>query len=97
MVKQFTVCVVLSGIINAFMTDINKPINKFNIQKKINMPDGCGESDKSLFSLLIDYCKYKWKWTVNCFKQKVNLVTRLLLGVALARFEPSLHDIELTF
>jgi hypothetical protein len=61
------------------------------------MPDGCGESDKGLFSLLIDYCKYKWKRTVICSKHKVNLVTRVLLGVALAIFEPSLHDVVLTF
>lgn len=27
----------------------------------------------------------------------MNFVTRLLLGVALARFEPYFHDVELTF
>jgi hypothetical protein len=48
-------------------------------------------------SLLIDCCKYKWKRIVKCYKPKVNLVTRLLLGVAFARYEPSLHDVELTF
>jgi hypothetical protein len=86
-----------SGIIGTFMRDMNKQISKFNIHKKINKLDGCGQSDKVLLSLLIDYFKYNWKRTVNCSKQKVNLVTRLLLGVALVRFEPSLHDVELTF